>query len=139
MKNKIQKSKVLTRDLVKYSEQIGLTAIPRITFSPKEWDKVCNNKRRTKRDRWLGCSSRKDNAILVNLEYAGPVQSVEYRGRKNKRYQVIKNVKWNMKEARHTLIHELVHIRWKMSHGYEFWKRIEQIENGRIFPPIEIK
>jgi hypothetical protein len=133
MKNKLAKQKVLTRDLIKYSEQMSIDPIPRITFNPKEWDLLVKNKRKTKRNRWLGCSSRKDNVILVNLEFNGPVHSKVYKGTKNNRYYEIIKVPWGLGQARQTLVHELVHIKWKMSHGYAFAKRIDEILRGKRF------
>lgn len=133
MKNKQTKAKILTKDLIKYSEQIGLESIPRLVFTPKEWDELYHGKRKTKRDRWLGLASRKDNLILVNLDYQGPVFSKIYRGTKHNRYIKIKPVKWELREARKTLVHELVHIRWTMGHGYAFAKRIDEILRGKRF------
>ena len=139
MQNKKEKERVLIKDLVKYSEQIGLSAIPRIVFCPQDWDEQYHPKHKTKRDRWMGLSCRDLNLIMVNLDYQGPVHSKEYYGTKNNRYYKIIPKKWGIHEARQTLVHELIHIRWKMKHGYEFAKRIDDILKGQRFDMIEEK
>lgn len=133
MKNKAEKVKILTKDLIKYSEQMGIESIPRIVFNPHDWDEQYNPKHKTKRDRWMGLSCRSLNLIMVNLDYQGPVSSKEYFGTKNKRYWKIIPKKWGLNEARQTLVHELVHIKWKMNHGYAFAKRIDDILKGKRF------
>lgn len=140
MKNKNSKKPILQQDLIKYCKQIGVTTIPTLVFEPKEYDRLTRtgNERRTKRNKHLGYCSYIKPVILVNLEYAGTVHRRQwlYRGKK---YRWIPT-KWNLRQARHTLVHELVHYQWRsMWHGYKFDKRISEILKGREFPPKQTK
>jgi hypothetical protein len=75
----------------------------------------------------------------VNLDFSGTLYSKEYKGTKKNRYFVVVKERWDLRRARETLVHELVHMRWTMGHGYAFAKRIDEILKGRRFDPIEIK
>ena len=128
MKNKEAKRQILRRDLVKYSKQIGIIdcEIPLLVFYGEEFNVKAREaeikhsitqetKRSFRGGRYTtmwGLSSYFARVILVNI-----------RGR-NK----------TIRELRHTLIHELIHYRFRyMSHG-DFDKRIKLILAGKEYP-----
>ena len=136
MKNKNSKKKTLEQYMIKYCKQIGIVEPPTIVFEPKEFDRICQSVR-MRRNSCLGKCSTHDKVILVNLEYSGRMYRKQwlYRGRK---YRWIPK-KWNLHESTRTLVHELIHYRWTMNHGYGFDKRIDEVLKGAVFSPKQTK
>jgi len=138
MKNKNDKKTTLEQHMIKYCKQIGIVEPPTLTFEPKEFDRICQSTRKMRRNSCLGKCSTYDKVILVNLEYARRTiyrRQWLYRGKK---YRWLLK-KWNLHEAIRTLVHELVHYRWTMNHGYGFDKRIDEVINGKEFSPKQTK
>ena len=79
------------------------------------WDHRTFNKICCRSVRWrhvLGRCSYTTNTILVDLEKRG-----------------------NLKHAKHTLVHELVHARWQRKpNGQAFENRIQEIMKGAMYP-----
>lgn len=136
MKNKKEVKKKLIQDLLKYSEQIGLEYAPRIVFDVKEWREIGCKK--IKRQKQLGRASYQHNVVLVNLDYQGNGAGHNIYHKKTHRRIGWTVGKMNLREARHTLVHELVHMRFrKLWHGYYFEKRIDEILAGQRFEKKE--
>jgi hypothetical protein len=112
LKHREQKKEILIQDLYKYCKQIGIpeTHEPGLCWDHRTFDKILG-----KKTRWryvLGRCSYTTNILLIDLEKRG-----------------------NLKHARHTLVHELVHLRWQRKpHGQAFEDRIQEILKGKTFP-----
>jgi hypothetical protein len=123
MKNKKQKILILKADLLKYSKQIGVIEceVPVLVFHGEEFkrrsDESCKRHGRResriggKYTTMLGLCSTTERLIFVNI-----------RGRQN------------LTQLRKTLIHELIHYRFKyMTHTF-MEKRIKLILGGKVYP-----
>jgi hypothetical protein len=123
MKNKRQKISIIKSDLLKYSKQIGIIdcEIPILVFHAEEFKNRSNEscKRHGRKESriggkyttMLGLCSTTERLIFVNI-----------RGKRN------------LTQLRITLIHELVHYRFKyMTHTF-MEKRIRLILGGKKYP-----
>jgi hypothetical protein len=123
MKNKKQKISILKEDLKKYSKQIGIMEceVPILVFHGEEFkmrsNESCKRYGRKKsriggkHTTMLGLCSTTERLIFVNI-----------RGRRN------------LTQLRKTLIHELIHYRFKyMTHTF-MEKRIKLILGGKKYP-----
>jgi hypothetical protein len=123
MKNKRQKISIIKSDLLKYSKQIGIIdcEIPILVFHGEEFKNRSNEscKRHGRKESriggkyttMLGLCSTTERLIFVNI-----------RGKRN------------LTQLRITLIHELVHYRFKyMTHTF-MEKRIRLILGGKKYP-----
>ena len=123
MKDKKQKILVLKEDLQKYSKQIGILdcEVPTLVFHGEEFkkrsDESCKRYGRKesriggKYTTMFGLCSTTERLIFVNI-----------RGKRN------------LTQLRKTLVHELVHYRFKyMSHTL-MEKRIKLILSGKEYP-----
>lgn len=131
----------LLHDNIKYCRQIGipLNRIPRIVWTAKEMNQIYEEKhprsigqQRAVTSRVIGHCDRELQTIFIdaNEQYIRR----KYPMRRKGWYRLVQK-KWNYYEARHTLVHELVHYRWpKLRHGRAFEKRIKEIIQGRAFP-----
>lgn len=103
---------ILTELLFSWCKQIG---IPQGEEPILVWDKktfaLLTNRRR--RDKWTyGACSFTTNSVLIDML-----------------------IKDDLRGAKHTLAHELVHMRWqKKSHGKLFNYRVQDILRGKEFP-----
>jgi hypothetical protein len=131
----------LLQDNIKYSAQIGISLnhIPTVVFTAKEIDELYEARRQPREHRpSRGCYGRclrSIHAIFIN----GNITHIRIkRPIRNKGWYKIITKKNNYYQARHTLVHELVHYRWpKIRHGNAFEKRIKEIIQGRPFPTAD--
>jgi hypothetical protein len=134
MKNKRQKMQILTQDLVKYCQQIGIpeTEIPKIVWDKRTFKKLSGGYKLRKSV--AGTWSYTHNTILVDLEEKGSyVYRTVYRGKKHTAWW--HRVRNDLNSVRNTLVHELVHMRWQHKcHGWKFEKLMKDIINGATFP-----
>jgi hypothetical protein len=125
VKQKEQKMQRLKADLVKYSKQIGIVdcEIPELVFYGEEFKEkdyihyvrhgISPGNLGGRHTGMLGIASYYTRLIFVNI-----------RGKNE-----------TLRELRHTLVHELVHHRFRyMSHGKEFEKRVRFILRGKTYP-----
>jgi hypothetical protein len=135
--------KVLRQDLIKYSKQIGILdcEIPELIFSTEEF----NSEDKEVEDRLglsigsgrekhsLGTCSISRRIILVQMDRI-PSKIVIETGR-TKEHIYRKRVPYGLREARKSMIHELVHYRFMyMSQNQKFEGRIKDILRGKEFP-----
>ena len=104
--------------------------------------KTMDGVKQTFKDKGKGRSTSRCYGICYNE----PDERVIYinmnnRKRKHKQYKGVKYTaaytrehKTTYRDISHTLVHELVHYRWKMNHGKCFEKRIREILHGKVFP-----
>ena len=123
MKNKRQKIIILNLDLQKYSKQIGVIdcEVPTLVFHGEDFkmrsDESCKRYGRKesriggKYTTMLGLCSTTERLIFVNI-----------RGKRN------------LTQLRKTLIHELVHYRFKYMTHTIMDKRIKLILGGKKYP-----
>lgn len=123
MKNKKQKILILRSDLQKYSKQIGIVdcEVPPLVFYGEEFKARSNESCRRhgrKESRiggkytiMLGLCSTTQRLIFVNI-----------RGRRN------------LTQLRNTLVHELIHYRFKYMTHTLMEKRIKLILGGKKYP-----
>jgi len=144
MKNKKNVQVLLSSDLIKYSKQMGIMdcEIPELVFDYKEFeakdketeDRLGLDIRDSRQKHLLGMSSISRRMILVRLDRTPKMTwKVTKRTRK---YIEKSRVPYGLREARNTLVHELVHYRFPyMSHGAKFEERIKDIiYRGKEFP-----
>ena len=104
------------KELKERCYQMGIPAVeePKITWNKTQFTKYTGDLRR--RRTILGRADRQNNIINIDLE----------------------NHKWfnhTMIDCRHTLIHELIHLRWQyLKHGKYFEWKITEILRGKKFP-----
>jgi hypothetical protein len=123
MKNKNKKMEVLKQDLIKYSKQLGIIdcEIPKLVFYGEEFKteqndvffkyEGYNSKQTWRHTTYLGFCSYLTRLILVNI-----------RGRRT------------LGELRNTLIHELLHYRFKGTSHEEIHNRIKKVLAGKEYP-----
>lgn len=137
MKEKYQQR--LRLDFEKYVKQIGITdeEIPQLITDRKTMDEIRSKwpdggrGRSTKRN--YGICYREEKIIFVNQNS----RKADYRQYKGARYSqhYISKHKMTYRDYLHTMIHELVHYRFKsLPHGKEYEKRIRNILHGKVWP-----
>ncbi len=123
MRDKRRKEQILQEDLIKYSKQIGIVdcEIPTLMFNVKEyvarrrdgdnkqhWYHLVNKGMRKQR---TGECTYADRLIFIHTHRQA-----------------------NLRSAKHSLIHELVHYRFNIRHGPKFEQTIKDIQNGQTYP-----
>ena len=118
MKNKNQKIRALQQDLIKYSKQIGIIdcEIPQVAYGKKDLMVLRPRKRYpTKRSNLLGMCYYASRLIFVNLE-----------------------AHKDLRQLRHTLLHELMHYRFQHISHKDLEKRMKLILKGKTYPAKHI-
>jgi hypothetical protein len=148
MKNKNQKMQVLKEELIKYSKQIGIIdcEIPELVFSRKEFDSKDEEVEdkphldigsgRLKHS--LGTCSISRRMIYVNMDWTPSKIWKETRRTKADSngdvYVYYIKVPYGLREVRKTMIHELVHYRFRyMSDGKKLDDRVTDILRGKEY------
>lgn len=127
----------LQQDLKKYCKQIGVSEeeIPRLIVDKKEMLEVGSKwgYEHLRLSNNYGVYYGEHKTIFVDLNRRiyhpkrYPVKEYKHKPRITKKTTYL--------DFRHTLIHELVHHRWKsIPHGVKFEQRIKEILRGKTFP-----
>jgi hypothetical protein len=130
----------LIEDFNKYTKQIGILdeEKPALIVDKKTMDEVkstwpINNQSRMSTSRYYGICYWEQRTIYVNLNKR-IANYKTYKGAKYSRHYLTKHKK-TYRDYLHTLVHELVHYRFKsLSHGKEYEKRITDILHGKVWP-----
>lgn len=127
----------MQEDFEKYSTQIGILPgeLPRLVMERNQMDELKKEFTDGQRSRSstsnYGLCFRKQRIIYVNINkrisHLRTYKNVKYTDRELSKH------KTTYRDLLHTLVHELVHYRWKMEHGTKFEQRIREILRGRIF------
>lgn len=133
----------MQEDFKKYCKQIGIlpNEMPRLVTDKKTMDEL----KKTFSDGGIGRSTSRcygicyweDRTIYVNTK------------KRIRRYRLYKHVEYTKRYATkpkqtyrdilHTMIHELVHYRFKyLQHGAKYEQRIKEILHGKVFPQKQL-
>lgn len=132
---KAKNKEKLQQDLKKYCKQIGVSdeEIPRLIMNKNEMKEVGANwkYKYLRLSNNYGVCYPKYKTIFVDLNRK--VYRPKLYPRKEHKIAIRKKTTYT--DFRHTLVHELVHYRWKsMPHGVKFEQRIKEILKGKTFP-----
>jgi hypothetical protein len=127
MKNKNKKMEVLRQDLIKYSKQIGIVdcEIPKLVFYGEEF-KAEQNETFLK---YGGYSSQRTWRYTTHYGFCSSITRLIFVNMRGTR---------TLRELRNTLIHELLHYRFKGISHKEIDKRIRKILAGKQYPRKQI-
>ena len=113
-RNKNQKIRILKADLIRYCKQIGVVdcEVPEVAFGKKDLMRLRPRKRYpTKRSNLLGMCYYGQRLLLVNLEAHD-----------------------NLSQLRNTMLHEIIHYRFKHISHKDLEKRMKLIRGGKTYP-----
>ena len=127
----------MQEDFKKYSIQIGILPeeMPRLVMDRKQMDylkkEFTHGRRSSSTTNNYGICFKEQRIIYVDINK----RISHHRTYKNVKYtdRELSKHKTTYRDILHTLVHELVHYRWKMGHGAKFEQRIREILRGRIF------